>query len=180
MAELVASRYANALFDVGIEENKTDLFLQELKTMVQIFKDNSLLFEIYKSPTISKKEKKTLIDEAFLNRLSDQMLNFLKILIDKDRMEIFYGILNEFEILYKESKNIVEAVAVTAVKLDEIQMEKIKTRLSQMTGKNVILQNQIDDSILGGVLIKIGNEEIDGTIKGKLNRLREELAEIKA
>lgn len=178
MAELVASRYADALFEVGVEENKTDLFLDEFRALVQIFKENALLFEIYKSPTIGKAEKKNLLEEAFLNRLSEQMLNFLKILIDKDRMTVLYGILDEFEVLYKESKNIVEAVAVSAVALTENQMNKLKDKLSTKTGKNIILKNQVDDSILGGVLIKIGNEEIDGTIKGKLNRLREELTEI--
>ncbi len=178
MAKLVASRYANALFEVGIEGEKLDLFYEELTSIVGIFKENDEFFRIFKTPLISKEEKKGLVEKVYKESASLEMVNFLKILIDKDRIGIIDEISVEYKNLLNEKKNILEAVAISAVPMKEEALNQLQIKLSGITGKNVSLQNEVDASLLGGVLIRMGNEEIDGTLKTRLEKLKEELSQI--
>lgn len=180
MAELVSARYAKALFDVAIEGNKKNELMEELKHIKDLFKENKSFMEIYKSPVISNSEKKELIKTIFENKVSDYMYNFLRVLVDKNRISYIFGIFNEFKKLYNDSENISEAIAITAIKLSDKKLEKLKVNLSKVTNKTIILKNQVDKEVVGGMLIKIGEQEIDGTLKKRLNEIKENLREIKA
>lgn len=178
MAELVAKRYAGALFEVGIEENKLDLFADELKNIVLIFDENLNFFNILKSPLISKKEKKELVENVYTDKVSNEILNFLRILVDKDRISIIKEMSIQYKNLLNKKNNIIEAVAVTAIPLESVQMEDLKAKLSATTGKNMEITNVVDENILGGILIRMGYEEIDGTVKTRLEKLKKELLQI--
>jgi F-type H+-transporting ATPase subunit delta len=110
--------------------------------------------------------------------VNQQLLNFIKVLIDKDRVSVIELINVEFKKLSNEHKNTAEAIAVTAIPLTPDKMEALKEKLSKMTGKNIEITNVIDEEVIGGILVKIGNEEIDGTVKGRLGKLKEELHQI--
>ncbi|SHH22009.1 F0F1 ATP synthase subunit delta [Tepidibacter thalassicus] len=178
MAKLVASRYANALFEVGIEGDKLDILNEELKAVVDIFKENEDFLNILKAPLVSKEEKKVLVENVYKDRASLEMLNFLKVLIDKGRIGIIYEIFDEFKVLMNEKNNVLEAVAVTAVPMNEDMLKQLQEKLSKIKGKNILLKNEVDKSVLGGVLVKMGNEEIDGTLKTRLEKLQDKLSQI--
>lgn len=178
MAELVAKRYAGALFEVGTEENKLDIFADELKNIVLIFHENIEFFNILKSPLVSKKEKKELVDTVYKDKVSNEILNFMRILVDKDRISVIKEMSIEYKNLLNQKNNVIEAVAVSAVPLEEAQMEALKVKLSSTTGKNVEITNEVDETILGGILIRMGYEEIDGTVKTRLEKLKKELSQI--
>ncbi|WXR62289.1 F0F1 ATP synthase subunit delta [Peptostreptococcaceae bacterium AGR-M142] len=180
MAELVSARYATALFDVAVEGNKKKELMEELKHINFLFEENKSFMEINKSPVISNSEKKELIKNIFEDKISDYMYNFLRVLVDKNRVSYISGILNEFKKLYNDSENIAEAIAITAIKLSDEKLEKLKVNLSKITNKTIILENQVDEDVIGGMLIKIGEQELDGTLKKRLNEIKENLREIKA
>ncbi|MCT4507609.1 MAG: F0F1 ATP synthase subunit delta [Tepidibacter sp.] len=178
MAKLVASRYANALFEVGVLEGTTAALNDELKVIVDLFNENEDFLKILRAPLISKEEKKALVEKIYDNKASLEMMNFLKVLIDKDRIGIIDEIFTEFKTLINEKENILEAVAITAVPMSEKDLNNLKQKLSETKGKNITLKNEVDSSVIGGVLVKMGNEEIDGTIKTRLEKLKDQLSQI--
>lgn len=178
MAELVARRYAGALFEVGVEENKLDSFEQELEVIAAAFAGNKEFSSIFKAPMVPKEEKKSLIENIFKGKASDELVNFIKILVDKDRISVLDEINREFVKLVNEHNNIEDAVAISAVPIDAERLEALKAQLTKVTGKNIKIKNEINPSVMGGILVRIGNEEIDGTVKGRLDRLEEELRQI--
>jgi len=178
MAKLVASRYANALFEVGVSEETTGALSDELKVIVDLFNENEDFLKILKAPLISKEEKIALVGKIYEDKVSLEMMNFLKVLIDKDRIGIIDEIFTEFNFLINESNNILEAVAITALPMSQKDLNNLKAKLSQSKGKNIMLTNEVDKSIIGGVLVKMGNEEIDGTVKTRLEKLKDQLSQI--
>jgi F-type H+-transporting ATPase subunit delta len=178
MIDVVANRYAQALFEVGEESGKLDVFNEELKAIVDILIDNKDFYEALKSPLIQKYEKKTLLQNVFSNNVNIEILNFLSILVDKDRISMVDKIYEGFKALLNKKNNIIEAVAITAIAMKDDMLETLRDRLSEMTKKTVILKNEVNENVIGGVLIRLGNEEIDGTVKGRLEKLKEELSQV--
>lgn len=171
MAKLIGKRYALALFDTGQELEKVDDFKEELNTIIDILNKEPELVSILEHPKISKKDKKELVKSVFGESISEEMKNFFYIIIDKGRERNIFDINKEYKSLYNENKNIIEAVAVTAVPMKEDSQNKLSVILSEKLGKNVKIENEVDKSILGGVLLKMGNKVIDGTIKGRLESM---------
>jgi len=178
MAKLIAKTYSDALFEVGFEENKLDEFLQELTFVADTFKAYPEFFTIIRSPEINKGEKKEIITEIFRGKLSLEMLNFLKIIIDKNRIFYIEEIKREFERRVNDHKGIIKAVVYTVVPLSDEERGKLKEKLDKITGKNTEIVNKIDKDIVGGVLVRVGDKVIDGTIKARLDELKDSLAQI--
>ncbi len=178
MAELVQRRYAGAYYEVAKELQKEDDFLKELQYIDAVLKDNPDFMKVLKAPMISKDEKKSLIEKVFADQLSISTFNFLKILIDKSRVATFPQISEEFRRLLNIDRNIKEVTAITASPLSaELKAELIE-KLKAITGSEIILNDELDASIMGGVLIKIGNEQMDGTVKHRLEALKHEISAI--
>jgi F-type H+-transporting ATPase subunit delta len=178
MIDVVANRYAQALFEVGEEANKIDDFNEELKTIADILRDNKDFYEALKSPLIGKNDKNKLIDNVFSNMFSIEMINFLHILVDKNRVSIIDNIYIAFKELVNKKNNIIEAVAITAISIKDEILKQLEDKLSTITKKTVILRNEVNKNVLGGVLIRMGNEEIDGTVKARLDKLKDELSQV--
>lgn len=178
MINIIADRYAQALFEVGEETQTSSELYKELNELVDILNTNKNLYNLLKSPLISKDEKKNIIENIFKNQLSNNMNNFLKILIDKDRISIIENIKQSYKRLLNDKNNILEATAVTAVKLSEEEIKDLEKNLSIKYNKNVTLTNIIDETILGGVLVKLGNEEIDGTVRTRLSKMKKQLSQV--
>lgn len=178
MINIIASRYAEALFQVGEESNSTEKLYNELKAVVDIINVNKEFSNILKSPIVSKEEKKTLITNIFGSTLNNEMLNFMKILADKDRLNLLANMEEAFKALLNDKNNILEGVAITAVPMNEGEVNELQAKLSAKYNKTVVLQNEVDKSILGGVLVRLGNEEIDGTVKNRLDKMKEQLSQV--
>lgn len=178
MEKLVAKTYATALFDVAVESNMLDSFGEEIQFINETFQQYPELYELYKTPQISSDEKKQIIAQVFQGKINAEVMNFLKILLDKRRTNAFADIAKEYKRLANAHNNIVEAVAITAVPMPDVDKIALENKLSSTTGKVVRLKNEIDDSILGGILVRIGDKVIDGTIQSRLNELQESFAQI--
>lgn len=171
MAELVSKRYAISIFEAGLELEKIDLFFDELKFLEQVFKLEEKLFEIINNPRITKSEKKSLVTEIFKDKLSQEMLNFIYIIIDKGREKYIFDIIAEYGLIYSEHKNILNVEATTAIAMDEKLQEKLRLTLEKKLNKQIIISNKVDTSIIGGVLLKMNDKVIDSTLSNQLKNM---------
>ena len=178
MINVIADRYAQALFEVGEETQTTNELYQELKQLVDILNENKDLHNFLRSPLIGREDNKNVMKNIFENQLSDNMNNFLKIVIDKDRMSAIENIKESYKNLLNDKNNILEGTVVTAVSLSEQEIKDLEKNLSIKYNKNVTLNNIVDETILGGVLVKLGNEEIDGTVKTRLAKIKNQLSQV--
>ena len=178
MINVIADRYAQALFEVGEETQTTNELYQELSELVVILNENKDLYNFLKSPLIGREDKKNVMKNIFENQLSKNMNNFLKIVIDKDRMSAIVNIQESYKNLLNDKNNILEGTVITAVALNEKEIKDLEKNLSTKYNKNVTLTNVVDETILGGVLVKLGNEEIDGTIRTRLYRMKKQLSQV--
>lgn len=178
MAELIAKRYAEALFEVAQEDNTLQPVREELEFVGSCLKENQEFEKLLNSPLVNSNEKKEILTNIFKGKLSNEILNFLYILVDKRRTNAIHDIIREFNKMADASKNMVEGVAITAITLDQETLLKLQVQLSMASGKNVKLTNEVDKQIVGGVLIKIGDKVIDGTLKNRLGHLKQQLAQV--
>ncbi|EGT2205036.1 F0F1 ATP synthase subunit delta [Clostridioides difficile] len=179
MINVIANRYAEALFQLGEEENSTDVLFKELEKVVDMMtKVSKDFYKVLKSPLVSKSEKKNLVEIIFSKEVSSNIKNFLKVLVDKDRISY----LEDIELAYKEllnkKNNVIDGVAISAIPMSEIDIKELEVKLSNKYNKNVTIENVVDKTILGGVLVRIGNEQIDGTVKTRLDKMKEKLSEV--
>ena len=171
MAKLVANRYASALFEAGIDLEKIKLFNDELDFLGKTFKEEEKLLQILDHPKIGKVEKRDLIDSIFKERLSEEMINFLYILIDKRREGHILEIVEEYKKMFNKHENIIKVVAITAVPMENKAKDRLSVVLKDKLKKAIELTNEVDEGLIGGVLLKVEDKLIDGTIKGQLESI---------
>lgn len=171
MAELVSKRYALALFEAGLDLDKIDEFNKELDFLQTVFDQEEQLLQLLSHPRIKKDEKKDLINRIFKDKLSQELVNFIYILIDKRREAHIIDIITKYKELFNEHKNIIKVVAMTAVPMEEKARNKLVEVLASKLDKTVELTNEIDSSVIGGVVLNIENKVVDGSLKGQLDSL---------
>lgn len=178
MINVIANRYAEALFQVGEEENLTTKLHEELKETVDILKSNKEFYNVLKSPLVSKREKKDIIEKVFNGQINNNLKNFFKILIDKDRIAALESIETSYKELLNKKNNVMEGTVISAIYMKESEIKELEAKLSSKYNKNITLENKVDKTILGGVLVRLGNEEIDGTVKTRLAKMKEQLSQV--
>lgn len=179
MAKLVSKTYAKAFFEVAFDEEKYDVVNNELLFILKCLEDEPLLYQILKNPLIVTNEKKEILNSIFKENISQEVLNFLYIIIDKKREKYIESIVKEYIALTNDVKNIMEAVVITAIPLSNEMLIELQETLSKSLGKNVQLKNKVDTEIVGGVFIKAGDKVMDGTIKSRLEQMQRQMSQIK-
>jgi len=174
----VAGRYSAALYDLAAESNQIDQIEEELKAVNAILQENTDLQKVLYHPQITSAAKKELLDQLFKGNISNLTLNFLKLLVDRRRETFFGDIAAEFIAQANASRNMVEARVTSVVDLQEQEKGAFDQLLAKLTGKKVQVSYATDPSLIGGVLVRIGDKVIDGTIKAKLAALGDRLKQI--
>lgn len=178
MEELVAKRYSNALFEIALEGKTLDKTGEELSFITDALKEHADLFKALRSPLIKPVEKKEMMKSIFQEQLSKEIMNFVYVLIDKNRSGALMEIGTEYHNLLAGYNNTIEAVATTAVSMTKGQITELTEKLTKTSGKTVTLTNEVDPSIIGGVFIQIGDKIIDGTLKRRLTEIEDRLKEV--
>lgn len=173
MYEYLDRRYALALYEVAKEKNKVDEYINDLREICDLIENNKDFYEVVKHPQISTKNKKRTFINIFKGKIDEELLSFLLILIEKDRILYLREKLNQLEKIDLEQKNILSAVVKTAVPLLENEINSLKEKLEKQYNKQIIMTTEIDKSLLGGVYVRVGNDVIDGTIKSKLEEMKD-------
>jgi len=169
-----ALRFAEAAFAVAQDSNHhLDAWLEALKQASAIY-DNHAAGLYLTSPVVPAERKQELLHEL-LPGVSAEVERFLAILAHRDRLELVPEIAVIFQRLVNEHRGIAVAQVTTAVPIDERQKTVIASRLSRRLGKTVVLETRIDPAILGGVVAQVGDNVIDGSVRGRLERLRRTL-----
>lgn len=178
MIDIIANRYAEALFQLSEDDNITKEIYNELHNVVDIVKSNKDLDNVLKSPLVAKSEKVQLIEALFNNKINNNLKNFLKILVEKGRISSLKSIESTFKQLLNEKNNVIEGTVISAIPLTNEKIKELEKTLSKKYNKNVTLENEVDESILGGVLVRLGNSQIDGSVKTRLNNIKDQLSQV--
>jgi len=171
----VAGRYAEALYDIASKQNLVDTIEAELKAVEVILTENNDLQKVLYHPQITAADKKELFNQLFKGKVLDITGNFLALLVDRRREAFFGDIVAEFVSLANVVRNIVAAKVASAVKLNDKEKGKLDQILAKLTGKKVQTSYAVDPSLIGGVVVRIGDKIIDGSIKTRMTTLKERL-----
>ncbi len=177
MAQLVAETYATALFEVVMEGADIATVYENYGDVIEVFNSMPEFYEIYNTPQIGVDEKKQIIDDVFKDKIDAVLLNFLKVLIDKRRTACVKAAYASFEEMVKEEQKLAKAVVTSVVPLSETQTEKLIEQLSKITNRKVTIENVIDESLVGGLFIRVGDHIIDSSVRHKLVELKDLLIE---
>lgn len=179
MAKLISKTYADALFELAIEENQTVSFRQEVESLQQILRDNEEFHKFMNHPKIPKEEKKAALENIFHGRIDNELLGFLITIVDKDRYGKIEEILDTFIAEVKEYNHIGTVDVTTAVDLSAQEKEDIEKRLLDTTDYEQIECNYtVDPTLIGGMIIRIGDRVVDSSIRTKLDKMERELMAI--
>ncbi len=176
MAGKAEDVYAESLFEVASEADRLDEIYRELDAVARIFRENPDFVRLLSSPAVTKKEKIALISDIFDGRADALLANFLKVLAQNGRIACFEGIRAAFEQRYQKENNILAVTSVTAIKLPPALRERLVTKLEVLTGQTVLLTEEVDPAVLGGVLLRYDSKEIDGTVRERLSALKRQIA----
>ncbi|HWJ02616.1 MAG TPA: F0F1 ATP synthase subunit delta [Verrucomicrobiae bacterium] len=173
----VSRRYAQALYEIAVETNQLDVFEADLKALAEGIESNPEIQKVLYHPQISLADKKGLLRQVFGGQFSAHVQNFVDMVIDRRRQNFLGDIYNEFKLLANAKRNVLEARIKSAVDLDKSQQDQLQANLSKLTGKSIRLVAEVDPSLIGGVVVKIGDRVIDGSVAGRLAKLRETLVQ---
>ena len=174
--ETVARRYAAALADVVTKTNETDSVKTELKTWEQIINSNADLQSAFRNPAISHSDKEKVLDNLIAKtQPTKTTANFLRVLLRNDRLTEIKEINERFAGVLEERSGVVSAKITSARPLSEIEKTEMKTNLEKLTGKKISLSFTTDESLIGGVVTRLGSTVYDGSVKTQLEELKAQL-----
>ncbi|MGL4819952.1 MAG: F0F1 ATP synthase subunit delta [Bacilli bacterium] len=171
----IANRYAAALFEIGKSNHQLPQMKEDLKLIGTVFTTNPELLGFLEHPKVTKENKKASISEAFSSVLP-AIKNTLCIAIDRNRQEIIPELASAFEALLHKENNEAEAIVYSVRPLSENEKQAVAETFAKRAGVNrLYIQNVIDDSLLGGIRVRIGNTVYDGSLSSKIQNMAREL-----
>jgi F-type H+-transporting ATPase subunit delta len=171
----VSRVYAEALFEAGKDKGKLDALQSQLGQFADAVDGNRELQVFLFSPYLSSAEKKEGLGRA-ISGAEPELVNFLELLVEKARMPEIFRIRREFDELWKHENRRIDVTVTSAVELDPEVVSKIGTEVERQTGEQVELSSKVDDGILGGIVLQVGNMVLDASIRTRLEKLRKSVA----
>jgi ATP synthase F1 delta subunit len=168
--------YAEALFDVAREKGKLDTVVEQLGQFADALDSDRELQVFFFSPYFSSAEKSEGLGRA-LSGAEPELVNFLELLIEKQRMPAIFRIRRELEEKWKRENRRIDVTVTSAVELDPEVVGKIGEEIESQTGRKVELASRVDGDILGGIVLQVGNMILDASIRSRLEKLRKSVAQ---
>lgn len=179
IAEEVARKYAGAMFSSASDRNLLDQAYEQFAQLGQLLESDRTLLTFLLSPQVLDENKQSLVRDVFGSRMEPLFVEFLIVLLDKRRTKYLPEIIVEFNRLVEDAKGISRATVVTATPLAESEREQLKARLASRSGRSIKLETKVDRSILGGMIVMIDGEIIDGSVRHGLDLIEERLEKIR-
>jgi ATP synthase F1 delta subunit len=173
--EEIAQVYARSLFEVAKEQGKIDEIKEQLGQFADALAEDHNLQVFFFSPYFSTKEKQEGLDKA-LDGADEVLVNFLKLLIENHRMPVIFRVRRAYDALWEEENRLLPVSVTSAVELDKKTVGQIGERIAEQTGRKVELSSQIDPEILGGIVVRVGNQVLDASVRNRLEQLRKQVA----
>ncbi len=170
-----AKRYAIALFNTGVQTQKLDIITQDITDLLNLMSQAPTLRQYWESPLVPSGRKREQILAILGGSLDPATLAFLRLLIDKRREDLLDAIDFELRQQVDSSRHLVRAEATFAVEPSEAEKTELTRSLEKRTGESVLLSVHVDSSIMGGVVVRLQDTIIDGSVRGTLERVREQL-----
>jgi F-type H+-transporting ATPase subunit delta len=174
--EEAARVYAEALFDVARDKGELDEIGEQLGQFSDALDRSRELQVFFFSPYFSSAEKAEGLERA-VSEAEPELINFLELLIDKQRMTEIFRIRRRFERLWKQERKRLDVTVTSAVELDPSVVEKIGSEIERQTGQTAELASRVDGEILGGIVLQVGNMVLDASIRSRLEKLRKSVAQ---
>jgi len=168
--------YAEALFDVAKAKGKLDPVGEGLGQFAAALDAGRELQVFFFSPHFSSAEKVEGLGRA-LDGAEPELVNFLELLIEKGRMTELFRIRREFDVIWKRERRQIDVTVTSAAELDPAVVEKIGEEIERQTGQEVDLASRVDEEILGGIVLQVGNMVLDASIRSRLDKLRKSVAQ---
>jgi len=177
-SDTISSRYAEALFELGEEHDCVEQFRDELDGLVEMFDDSDDFREVLLNPGIDIEERRRAI-RAVADELDlmEMVANFVMTLLDNDRIRKLRDIAEAYRGRVDEEQGRVRANLTTAIELDDDQRGRLQEVLSEMTGRDVVLETDVDPDLLGGAVTRVDGVVYDGSVRNQLNNLRDQILE---
>ena len=167
--------YAKALFEVAKEEGKENQIIDDLVVNNSIFQSEKELKNYFLNPEIKLEEKKARLKEIFGEKIQEYTYNFVFELIEREESEVLSLVIERLKVLVYKGSGTIEAEVVSAVELSDSLKNNILKKIESKSGKKVKLDNKVDSKLLGGMKVKIGDEMVDLSVRGKLENLKQEI-----
>lgn len=175
----IAKRYAVALFNAAVKQDIADQIQDDMSSFIELLYENPQFTAFLKSPEVLTDAKKQMIAETLGDRTAGLFVKFLMLLIDKKRLRHILEIADAYRQLYEQLQGILEAKVITAVPLEADLEQQTIEMLERETGKIIRLSKTVDEDIVGGMIIIVADEIIDGSIRHKLEQVRRSLSEVR-
>jgi F-type H+-transporting ATPase subunit delta len=170
--QLVEKRYAQALINTALQYNVLDIYEKQLSSFIEVLKNSLDLENVLWNPTVKIQDKIDIALKVIPNDFDEKLTNFIKLLIEKNRIEYAEGILQEYIIMKNKIKSQLDIKIITAVPIENEQIEKIKEKYKSKYGtQSVNAKIEINQSILGGIAVKVGDTLYDRTIKTQFEEM---------
>jgi F-type H+-transporting ATPase subunit delta len=173
--EEIASVYARSLFEVAKENDALDEIHEQLDQFTDELEKNRELQVFFFSPYFSSAEKKDGIKKV-LEGGNEYFVRFLELLAERHRLPVLFRIRREFDRLWAEENKRLPVTITSAVELDEDTVKDIGRKIEEQTGQTIDLTSIVDPDLLGGLQMRVGNQVFDSTVRGRLEKLRREVA----
>lgn len=177
-ADALAKVYARSLFELATDAGGTDKLMEvadELEQICELAREDKKINLFLSSPIVDVKARGKALSAIFTNRITDLMLRFLLVLNNKGRLDRLESIETAFDQLVQEAFGRIEVDVITPVAIDAELIATIKEKISTVLGKEPVLHPYVDESLLGGIKLRIGDQLIDGSVQTRLRKLSEEL-----
>jgi len=173
--EEIAEVYARSLFEVAKQHDVLERVHDELGEFADALADDRTLQVFLFSPYFSSQEKREGVRKV-VSDADERIVNFLELLAERHRMPALFRIRREFDALWAEENQLLPVTVTSAVELDEGLIREIGERIQAQTGRKVELSSNVDPDVLGGLMVRVGNMVLDGTVRNRLERLRKQVA----
>jgi len=172
--EELAQVYARSLFEVAKEQDALDVIHDQLGMWADALGENRSLQVFFFSPQFSASEKKEAIRRV-IDGGDPRFVNFLELLAERHRLPVIFRIRRTFDELWREERKLLPVEVTSAVELDDGLVREIGDRIEERTGRRVELTSKVDPSLIGGLVLRVGNRILDASVHGRLERLRRQI-----
>ncbi len=180
MAKLVSKVYGDALFSLAVEEDKLDVIWEEVRGIRDILAEHKDFMSVICHPEMPQEKKLSVLNDIFKDKVSDDTMGFLNVLVRKGRFGEILPMLDYFDEQAKEYKKIGVVKVATPMPLTEQQREQVEKKLLDVTNYESLQMNyQVDESLLGGMVIRIGDRVLDNSIRSKIESMSRQLYRVK-
>ncbi|MBP9996016.1 MAG: ATP synthase F1 subunit delta [Lachnospiraceae bacterium] len=180
MAKLVSKTYGDALLELAIEEEKIDIFSEEIDGILNVLNDNPDFGKVINNPRIAIEDKLEFVENVFKTRISDELTGFIKIIVAKGRFAEIDKILQYFSDEVKKLKGIGVAYVTTPSELTDNQKSKVVNKLLETTEfKEMEMHYSVAPELIGGMQIRIGDRVVDSSVHTKIMKMQQELLKVR-